>query len=349
MDFAEPDATPSALSLVLESERYAEWARGVELPPLQSVAELTNAYKIPTREGIPSAAADVASSSRARGRQLLDGAGVLADGTRWEKKSGEERGEGGFWKRWTMLRGLSGDGQVEWEEHWWEASDLHGMKELGAMKSGANALGARWHESWSEKMYITGEKLDTHVERVAHKWAHTADGDEWEEQWSEKYCSDGHVDKWADKWAKAGPNVWHEKWGENYDGGNACIKWTDKWAERLLPDGAREQWGDKWHEEFAHGRGKKNGEVWSVSGDGSRYQRWWGEEHRGDGTVRRSGHSTGGEHWDNVEHMDTYYNPIPHFGFKHALDHSPTLRNVRTLPVQASKVGGGLGLGVDSL
>ena len=38
-----------------------------------------------------------------------------------------------------------------------------------------------------------------------------------------------------------------------------------------------------------------------------------------------------GEHWDNSEEMDTYYNPIPHFTYQMALDHSPTLKNVRTL------------------
>ena len=29
--------------------------------------------------------------------------------------------------------------------------------------------------------------------------------------------------------------------------------------------------------------------------------------------------------------MDTYYNSIPHFTYQMALDHSPTLKNVRTL------------------
>jgi hypothetical protein len=38
-----------------------------------------------------------------------------------------------------------------------------------------------------------------------------------------------------------------------------------------------------------------------------------------------------GEHWDNSEEMDTYYNPIPHFTYQMALDHSPTLKNVRRL------------------
>ena len=36
-----------------------------------------------------------------------------------------------------------------------------------------------------------------------------------------------------------------------------------------------------------------------------------------------------GEHWDQSEEMDTYYNPVPHFTYQMALDHSPTLQNVR--------------------
>lgn len=55
-------------------------------------------------------------------------------------------------------------------------------------------------------------------------------------------------------------------------------------------------------------------QVWSAEPNGHRYNRWWNEEHYGDGRVRRYGDSTGGEHWDAIEHMDTYYNPIPHFG-----------------------------------
>ena len=39
-----------------------------------------------------------------------------------------------------------------------------------------------------------------------------------------------------------------------------------------------------------------------------------------------------GEHWDQSEQMDTYYNPIPHFTYQMALDHSPTLQNVPVLP-----------------
>lgn len=43
---------------------------------------------------------------------MADGAGILADGTAWERTSGEERGKNGFWLRWTSLRGVSSSGKV---------------------------------------------------------------------------------------------------------------------------------------------------------------------------------------------------------------------------------------------
>jgi hypothetical protein len=48
--------------------------------------------------------------------------------------------------------------------------------------------------------------------------------------------------------------------------------------------------------------------------------------------LRRRAFFPAGEQWDDMVHMDTYYNPIPHFGFKLALDHSPQLRNVPLKP-----------------
>lgn len=53
-------------------------------------------------------------------------------------------------------------------------------------------------------------------------------GDEWEEKWGEHYRAGGHTSKFADKWARDGPETWHERWGEDYDGNGGCVKWTDK-------------------------------------------------------------------------------------------------------------------------
>lgn len=90
--------------------------------------------------------------------------------------------------------------------------------------------------------------------------------------------------------------------------------------------------------------------MWSVDAGGHRYQRWWGEDHLGENRVRIHGHSTGGEWWDDTIGMDTYYNPIPHFGYKLALDHSPTLKRVplrpkNYKPTPAGGEGGGEGGG----
>ena len=47
-----------------------------------------------------------------------------------------------------------------------------------------------------------------------------------------------------------------------------------------------------------------------MAADGTPFNRWWAEDHSGDGWVRKSGHSNQGEAWDVSEQMDTYYNPV---------------------------------------
>ncbi|GIL78739.1 hypothetical protein Vretimale_358 [Volvox reticuliferus] len=367
--FAEVDLSmPTELLLKSEESMFAEAARSAVLPPLQSVVDLTSAVRPPTRgldldlgtgaaaaaqqeqqQAAVSAAVTVSEEEvvqgGALGRRLVDGAGRLADGTRFEKLSGTDTGPDGYVKKWEVLRGVTGDGQVQWEECWWKASNRYGLRELGAFKKGTAESGAAWVEEWKEVLYTHSTNLRLVVERTAHKWARDENADEWEEKWGECFEEAGRVHKWADKWAKAGSNVWHERWGEDYDGKGACQKWTDKWAERLLPDGGQEQWGDKWTETFGHGKGTKHGEVWSCNSGGLRYNRWWNEEHFGDGRARKWGNSTSGEYWDTVEHMDTYYNPVPHFGFQHAVGHSPQLWSV-PLPAPDEGQGDDDGLGV---
>ena len=85
-------------------------ARGRELPPLQSVAEMTTAFEPPTRGAAPAASGAAPSVA---GRVMEDGTGMLPDGTTWERTSGEERGKNGFWLRWTSLRGVSSSGKVQ--------------------------------------------------------------------------------------------------------------------------------------------------------------------------------------------------------------------------------------------
>jgi hypothetical protein len=102
------------------------------LPPLQSVLELTTAFRPPERSGgvavaapvVTEAAADAAVAAEPVGRALPDGSGRLADGTWWEKKSGIERGKVGWglvgdfcwsvWRGWGVgVRGV-GCGKGPW-------------------------------------------------------------------------------------------------------------------------------------------------------------------------------------------------------------------------------------------
>lgn len=52
---------------------------------------------------------------------MEDGAGVLADGTRFEKQTSEEFGADGYWLRTTIMRGASADGKVS---HWAETTPI---------------------------------------------------------------------------------------------------------------------------------------------------------------------------------------------------------------------------------
>jgi len=321
------DRVLSQLTMQFETAAEAQRAKTAVLPPLQSVLELTSAAAPPSRN-----MEEMTTAVSSAGRQLEDGVGVLSDGTKYERTTTEEFGADGYWLRQTVMRGVSAQGKVEWEERWWEASDWAGMREMGAEKSGCAADGSAWRETWREAIAFDSTTGEPIVERSAHKWAQDAKNDSWEEKWGEHYTANGAANKYADKWGKDGPNVWHERWGEDYDGSGGCVKYTDKWAERLVEGGGNEQWGENWVEDFGGGAGGKKGETWSVDGSGHRYQRWWGEEHFGNGWVRRFGNSTTGEHWDQSEEMDTYYNPIPHFTYQMALDHSPTLQNVPVLP-----------------
>lgn len=67
-----------------------------------------------------------------------------------------------------------------------------------------------------------------------------------------------------------------------------------------------------------------------------RYHRSWGENHFGDGWVQKYGHSTAGEQWDVTDQSGTYYNPMPHFNFQMALDHSPDLLTIPVKPREAT-------------
>lgn len=79
--------------------------------------------------------------------------GVNPDGSKWWRETGKEQRPDGVVCRWTLTRGVSADGSVEWEDKFWEASDQFDYKELGSEKCGRDAAGNVWREYWRESMW----------------------------------------------------------------------------------------------------------------------------------------------------------------------------------------------------
>lgn len=261
--------------------------------------------------------------------------GVNPDGTRWWKDTGIEQRPDGVLCRWTMIRGVSADKAIEWQEKYWEASDDFGYKELGSEKSGRDANGNVWREFWRESFSLENGVMN--FEKTADKWGKNGYGTEWQEKWGERYNASGQTEKWAYKWCSIDPNtpldpghahVWHERWGGTYDGYGGSIKYTDKWAERSV-DGGWEKWGDKWDENFdPNGNGVKQGEKWWAGKHGERWNRTWGEHHNCSGWIHKYGKSSCGEHWDTHVREDTWYEKFPHYDFSHCYENSVQLREV---------------------
>eukprot|EP00958_Prasinococcus_capsulatus_P002458 scaffold209_cov396-Prasinococcus_capsulatus_cf.AAC.19 len=226
--------------------------------------------------------------------QLGTVSGKDEQGNTWWSETGIDRGDKGYRCRWTVMGGASSDDSASWRETWWEKCDDTGYLELGAEKSGHNAQGDRWWETWREVFYQDEWSGVGHIEKSADKWAVNGNGEEWHERWWEKYGANGFTEKGADKWGRKGDGAWWEKWGEQYDGAGNINRWCDKWAEAW--DGDR--WGDKWSERLDNrGLGKKFGETWHLKQSGERWQRNWGEEYMENNIVRKYGNSTRGEDW----------------------------------------------------
>ncbi|XP_011101067.1 uncharacterized protein LOC105179169 isoform X1 [Sesamum indicum] len=260
--------------------------------------------------------------------------GTNEDGSTWYRESGEDLGENGYRCRWTRMGGQSSDGTSEWKETWWEKSDWTGYKELGVEKSGRNAEGDSWWETWREVLHQDEWSNLARIERSAQKQAKSGtENAGWYENWWEKYDAKGWTEKGAHKYGRLNEQSWWEKWGEHYDGRGSVLKWTDKWAETELGT----KWGDKWEEKFFAGIGSRQGETWHVSPSGERWSRTWGEEHFGNGYVMQDKHlckvhkygkSTTGESWDIVVDEETYYEAEPHYGWADVVGDSTQLLSI---------------------
>eukprot|EP00250_Pteridium_aquilinum_P020990 c25001_g6_i1 orf=193-1965(+) len=348
----EKESAASFLAIPFESKENEELSLIFQrrakpsLPPLQSLLEVQEKVSGPSEEA-PSVASSVLLPDNAEDIALFAqqdslpqtniNHGVNPDGSRWWKETGKDLLKNGVTCTWTVIRGVNIDG-TEWEEKFWEAFDDLDYKELGAEKSGRDAVGNVWREFWKEAMWQDLSTGLMHMEKTADKWGKYGEANEWHEKWWEHYNASGYAEKWADKWCKIDEStilepghahVWHERWGEKFDGQGAAIKYTDKWAERAEYGGGRSKWGDKWDENFnEYGHGVKQGETWWEGTSGERWNRTWGEKHNGTGWVHKYGKSSSGEHWDTHEPQDTWYERHPHFGFHHCFENSQELRRV---------------------
>ncbi|GFP86944.1 hypothetical protein PHJA_000838200 [Phtheirospermum japonicum] len=258
--------------------------------------------------------------------ESVNESGINEDGSTWFSESGEDVGDNGYRCRWTRMGGQSADSTSEWKETWWEKSDWTGYKELGVEKSGRNAEGDSWWETWREVLHQDEWSNLARIERSAQKQAKSGtENAGWYENWWEKYDAKGGTEKGAHKYGRLNEQSWWEKWGEHYDGRGSILKWTDKWAETELGT----KWGDKWEEKFFAAIGSRQGETWHVSPSGERWSRTWGEEHFGNGKVHKYGKSTTGESWDIVVDEETYYEADPHYGWADVVGDSSQLLSIQ--------------------
>ncbi|KAJ0086053.1 hypothetical protein Patl1_09419 [Pistacia atlantica] len=271
--------------------------------------------------------------------------GTNEDGSTWYRESGEDLGENGYRCRWTRMGGQSHDSSSEWKETWWEKSDWTGYKELGVEKSGRNAEGDSWWETWQEVLHQDEWSNLARIERSAQKQAKSGtENAGWYEKWWEKYDAKGWTEKGAHKYGRLNEQSWWEKWGEHYDGRGSVLKWTDKWAETELGT----KWGDKWEEKFFAGIGSRQGETWHVSPSGERMSHpfllstciccfddisYVGQEH-GERNILETGKFTNmakaqpGESWDIVVDEETYYEAEPHYGWADVVGDSSQLLSI---------------------
>ncbi|KAK9129275.1 hypothetical protein Sjap_009762 [Stephania japonica] len=238
--------------------------------------------------------------------ESINESGTNEDGSTWFRESGEELGENGYRCRWTRMGGQSSDASSEWKETWWEKSDWTGYKELGVEKSGKNAEGDSWWETWKEALYQDEWSNLARIERSAEKQAKSGTENA---GWWEKYDAKGQTEKGANKYGRLNEQ-----------------SWTDKWAETELGT----KWGDKWEEKFFDGIGSRQGETWHVSSVGDRmYTELNAYAFNLLMKVHKYGKSTTGESWDIFVEEETYYEAEPHYGWADVVGDSGQLLSIQ--------------------
>ncbi|KAG2307328.1 hypothetical protein Bca52824_027076 [Brassica carinata] len=136
----EKEPSSDSLSIPYESMLSSE-RHSFVIPPFESLIQVKK-----ETETKPTSASEhdldaVSSENAEEAARVLDGlddsasSGVSQEGLKWWKQKGVEKRPDGVVCRWTMIRGVTADGVVEWQDKYWEASDDFGFKELGSEKT----------------------------------------------------------------------------------------------------------------------------------------------------------------------------------------------------------------------
>lgn len=171
---AKVSPTPTPLNPVLEKESSMDFLAipfertfsepsNPPLPPLQSLMDVAVNAATPISDNVIPSPKDeldeiflthAEEATEALHKDLENvSEGVYPDGSRWWRETGIVKRENGVVCRWTLNRGVSKYGEVEWQEKFWEAADNFDYKELGSEKSGRDATGNVWREYWKECMW----------------------------------------------------------------------------------------------------------------------------------------------------------------------------------------------------
>ncbi|KAL0696733.1 hypothetical protein Bca4012_063913 [Brassica carinata] len=259
----EKEPSSDSLSIpyesVLSTERHSFVIR-----PFESLIQVKKEIETKPTSALEHDLDAVSSQNAEEAARVLDGldasasSGVSQEGLKWWKQKGVEKRPDGVVCRGTMIRGVTADVVVEWQDKYWEASDDFGFKELGSEKSGRDAAGNVWREFWREAMMQ--ENGVVHMEKTADKWRKSGQGGE--RRYDGQGGSTNYTDKWAERWVGDG---W-DKWDENYNPSAQGVKQGETWWEGKHGDRWNRSWGEGHNgSDWVHKYGKSSsGEHWDT-------------------------------------------------------------------------------------
>ncbi|KAF2324766.1 hypothetical protein GH714_016700 [Hevea brasiliensis] len=208
--------------------------------------------------------------------------GTNEDGGTWYRESGEDMGENGYRCRWTRMGGRSHDDTSEWKETELipkldgytgkekisssslavvGESDWTGYKELGVEKSGRNAEGDSWWETWQEVLHQDEWSNLARIERSAQKQAKSGtENAGWYEKWTDKWAETELGTKWGDKWEEKFFAGIGSRQGETWHVSPSGERWSRTWGEEHFGNGKVHKYGKS-----------TTGESWDIVVDEETY------------------------------------------------------------------------------